>query len=645
MCGIFGLALDGHARLSNKEVTKLINQLFVLSESRGKEASGLALRDDAIEIYKQAISASEMIQSKPYKALINRHFNPAKTRTEGHPVAFIGHSRLVTNGNQSDNQNNQPVSYEGLVGIHNGIISNVDELWASHPELKRGSKLDSEVILALTNKYYQASQSLFTALAQVYREIEGAASIATLFNDEDALLLASNTGSLYYALSPEKHLLLFASERYILEKLLKPLKALHSLEIKQIQPYEACLINLKTFELNAFNLKSQTNTKPYKPLLRSQKLSIEDLSNEAEQARNTLKRCTKCVLPETMPFIRFNQQGVCNYCENYRPAIQQGEEALLERVAPFRKPNGSPECILAFSGGRDSSYGLHYITQVLKLKPIAYTYDWGMVTDLARRNQARMCGKLGVEHILISADIKRKRNHIKKNISAWLKQPALGTVPIFMAGDKQYISYPAMLGKRTNTELVFFCRNQMEKTNFKTGFCGVNEAGKWYYEISYQDKAKIIAYYLKHYATNWSYFNSSLIDNLAGIYHSFFVDRTHYLQLFNYLNWDETTIDSTLKDEYNWEFATDTDSSWRIGDGTAAFYNYIYYTVAGFSEIDTFRSNQIREGLINREDALAMVQRENQPRYDSIQEYAHIIGFDCDEALKRINAMPKLYMK
>ena len=31
-------------------------------------------------------------------------------------------------------------------------------------------------------------------------------------------------------------------------------------------------------------------------------------------------------------------------------------------------------------------------------------------------------------------------------------------------------------------------------------------------------------------------------------------------------------------------------------DGTAGFYNYVYHTVAGFTEHDTFRSNQIREG-------------------------------------------------
>ncbi len=64
--------------------------------------------------------------------------------------------------------------------------------------------------------------------------------------------------------------------------------------------------------------------------------------------------------------------------------------------------------------------------------------------------------------------------------------------------------------------------------------------------------------------------------------------------VFDYWRWDEKVIESTLLNDYDWERATDTNTTWRIGDGTAAIYNYIYYTMAGFTEQDTFRSNQIR---------------------------------------------------
>ena len=89
--------------------------------------------------------------------------------------------------------------------------------------------------------------------------------------------------------------------------------------------------------------------------------------------------------------------------------------------------------------------------------------------------------------------------------------------------------------------------------------------------------------------------------------------------------------------------APDTVTSWRIGDGTAAFYNYIFYTVAGFTEHDTFRSNQIREGQISRDEALQSVREENKPRYQNIRWYLDTIGLDFSETVEVINEMPKIW--
>jgi hypothetical protein len=116
-----------------------------------------------------------------------------------------------------------------------------------------------------------------------------------------------------------------------------------------------------------------------------------------------------------------------------------------------------------------------------------------------------------------------------------------------------------------------------------------------------------------------------------------------YFHLYDYIRWDEDDIDRLLFEEYDWERAIDTTTTWRIGDGTAAFYNYIYYTVAGFSEHDTFRSNQIREGVLARDEALRRVQGENQPRYATLKWYADVVQFDFERAIRVINAIPKLY--
>ncbi|MFH1236142.1 MAG: glucosamine 6-phosphate synthetase, partial [Parcubacteria group bacterium] len=71
--------------------------------------------------------------------------------------------------------------------------------------------------------------------------------------------------------------------------------------------------------------------------------------------------------------------------------------------------------------------------------------------------------------------------------------------------------------------------------------------------------------------------------------------------------------------------------------------NYIYYTVAGFSEYDTFRSNQIREGMLSRDEGMRLVMEENRPRYASIKWYLEILNLDFESTIKRINHIPKLY--
>ena len=113
--------------------------------------------------------------------------------------------------------------------------------------------------------------------------------------------------------------------------------------------------------------------------------------------------------------------------------------------------------------------------------------------------------------------------------------------------------------------------------------------------------------------------------------------------MFHYLPWDENVVNETLIKEYNWEVATDTSTTWRIGDGTAAFYNYIYCSVAGFTENDCFRSNQVLEGIISREKALEMALDENKPRLHALRWYCDTIGVDIEAAIKVINNIPKLY--
>ena len=152
----------------------------------------------------------------------------------------------------------------------------------------------------------------------------------------------------------------------------------------------------------------------------------------------------------------------------------------------------------------------------------------------------------------------------------------------------------------------------------------------------------MIAHYGKQYILNTAYINSSLFDTLDS-FKSYYIIKHNNLNIYDYLKWDEKIITDAIINQYDWETDPGTKTTWRIGDGTAAFYNYIYYMVAGFTENDTFRSNQIREGDLTRDKALELSVSENKPRWVSIQWYCKTIGFDFEKAINTINKIPSLY--
>ena len=303
------------------------------------------------------------------------------------------------------------------------------------------------------------------------------------------------------------------------------------------------------------------------------------------------------------------------------------------------------DCIVPFSGGRDSCYSLHLIVKELELKPLAYTYDWGMVTDLGRRNISRMCSKLGVENIIIADNITKKEKNIKKNITAWLKAPHLGMVSIFTAGDKHFFRHVETVKEQTGISLNLWGVNPLEVTHFKAGFLGIppDFEEKRVYTSGGMKQLKYQWLRLKAMSKSMSYFNSSLWDTLSGEYWRSYHKKVDYFHVFDFWRFDENKINQVLLNEYDWETAPDTSTTWRIGDGTAAFYNYIYYCVAGFTEHDTFRSNQIREGEISRDKALELVQEENLPRYPNLQWYLDSVGLDFKNVINTINKIPKIY--
>ena len=505
--------------------------------------------------------------------------------------------------------------------------------------MNRKLEVDTEAISLLIDGFKKDQISEALSVQKACNLISGANTFMYLNSNSSFIHLYSSNGSLYVYEDLLKDIFLFASEKQTLVELVSQLD-ISILPDKIYKP----TINLPF----GYNIVSTENTKENVIEIGSEYVSREiiDLSSQPISKSHSLKsssklitlpkdfysdelkiqvsdRCKLCILPRNYPFLAFDEFGVCSVCMNFKDTIIPGMDRFIEEL----NPHESRKYLVPISGGRDSCYVLHILAKELNLEVIAYTYDWGFVTDLARKNISRMCGELGVEHILVAADLKKKRQNVEKNVSAWLKKPNLGMVPLFMAGDKDFFKFASQIKRDMNLSESIFGMTRFEPANFKTGLAGVNEVNRHQktFDLQFSNKLKLASFYASQAITNPAYINSSVFDSISG-YYSYYFRRMDYLQIFDYLDWNEKDIVHKLMSLYGWETSPTSSNTWRIGDASAPFYNFIYKSFVGFTENDVYLSNLIRDGQISRVDALKLLEEYNFPDDEGFIKYCDLIN-------------------
>ena len=119
-----------------------------------------------------------------------------------------------------------------------------------------------------------------------------------------------------------------------------------------------------------------------------------------------MKICTNCVLPETFPGIKFNEEGVCNHCISFKGQEKLAEQkekykAKFERLFEEHRNNGDYDCLMCYSGGKDSTYTLDILKTEYKARILAVTVDNGFVSERATQNIRNVMESLGIDHYLI----------------------------------------------------------------------------------------------------------------------------------------------------------------------------------------------------------------------------------------------------
>lgn len=140
-----------------------------------------------------------------------------------------------------------------------------------------------------------------------------------------------------------------------------------------------------------------------------------------------MKYCKICGLPETYPGIQFDKNGTCNYCEFYetRREILENEsdrreifEQKVEEAKRKAEKTGAPyDCIVGFSGGKDSTYIIWQMKNVYKLRVLAVTFQNGFHTEYGRNNIDIALQKLNVDHLTVRIKEEELRTVYSKCVS------------------------------------------------------------------------------------------------------------------------------------------------------------------------------------------------------------------------------------
>lgn len=159
-----------------------------------------------------------------------------------------------------------------------------------------------------------------------------------------------------------------------------------------------------------------------------------------------MKRCVRCGLPETHETISFNEQGVCNICEQHTFKQQKidwtANKKALDILIDEHRGKYDYDCIVPFSGGKDSTWTLYYLVKEYGIKPLVVRFDHGFMRPNLEENIKRVTRKLGVDIISFTPNWKvvqklMLQSFIEKGDFCWHCHTGIFSYPMRLAIEKK----------------------------------------------------------------------------------------------------------------------------------------------------------------------------------------------------------------
>jgi len=318
-----------------------------------------------------------------------------------------------------------------------------------------------------------------------------------------------------------------------------------------------------------------------------------------------MNRCTRCILPETFPGVRFNKEGVCNYCLEFR-----GIDHLEDRMSEYRRKFadlidkhrglGDYDALMSYSGGKDSTYTSIILKNEYKLNILAITFDNGFVPEQTFRNIRTVVENLGIDHVFV----KPRFDVLKKIFSECAKANPFPPITIERAsaictscmGMIKYHALRVAIEKRIPFVTYGWSPGQAPITS--SIMKNNPQMTRMMQKSVYEPLHRIAGDAIDPYFLDEEQFNSPELF-------------PYTINPLAFLGYDEEKIYETIRG-YGWEAPRDTDAN-STNCLLNSYANIVHKDQFHFHPYSLELANLVREGCLDRRSAIERIEKIEDP--------------------------------